>query len=422
MNRLRVLVSAYACEPGKGSEPGVGWNLARELASHHEVWVLTRANNQHAIEHELARKPVQGLHFVYYDLPRWSRFWKRGSRGVQLYYYLWQLSAIGVLRRLHAELGFDIVHHVTFVKYWAPSAAAFVGAPFVWGPVGGGENTPVRLLGSMSLRSRCDEELRTRARRLGERDPFVRFAAKTASVAFATTPETAYRLKALGVQDVRILPQVALGCDDLTLLGEMGVVERTDGVVERTDIAFLCLGRLLGLKGTHLAIRAFAHANIDGAVLRIVGDGPERARLEKLASGLGLANRVVFRGTLPRAEALIEIKKADVLVHPTFHDSGGWVTLEAMAASKPVICLDSGGPALQVTSSTGIKVAPGDPSQCVTELAQAMQKLAHDANLRHQLGKAGRSRVERLFTWRAKVEQISAAYLDAISACTTIVK
>jgi hypothetical protein len=76
-----VLLSAYACEPGKGSEPGIGWNLARHLAEHHEVWVLTRTNNRPAIEAELARNPVPGLHFVYHDLPPWARFWKRGQRG-----------------------------------------------------------------------------------------------------------------------------------------------------------------------------------------------------------------------------------------------------------------------------------------------------------------------------------------------------
>jgi len=91
---LKVLISAYACEPGKGSEPGVGWNLARHLAAHYEVWVLTRANNCPVIEVELAQSPVPGLHFVYHDLPPWARFWRRGQRGVQLYYYLWQLILI----------------------------------------------------------------------------------------------------------------------------------------------------------------------------------------------------------------------------------------------------------------------------------------------------------------------------------------
>src|ERR1700683_2444848 len=88
--RLRVLLSAYACEPGRGSEPGVGWNWIRELAKFDEVWVMTRSNNREPIERALTAEPIDGAQFVYYDLPRWLRFWKKRQRGIRLYYYLWQ--------------------------------------------------------------------------------------------------------------------------------------------------------------------------------------------------------------------------------------------------------------------------------------------------------------------------------------------
>ena len=167
MKRLKVLISAYACEPGKGSEPGVGWNVAREMAKHHDIWVLTRANNRPAIEAELAENPVPGLHFAYYDLPRWAKWWKRGGRGVQLYYYLWQLGAYRVARRLHREVGFDLAHHVTFVKYWAPSLVSRLPVPFVWGPVGGGESAPKAFWDDFGPEGRRYERLRELARWLG---------------------------------------------------------------------------------------------------------------------------------------------------------------------------------------------------------------------------------------------------------------
>src|SRR5439155_23557282 len=103
--RLKVLVSAYACEPGKGSEPYVGWNLPLQLSYHHEIWVLTRSNNRECIEAELQRNPQPGLHIAYLDLPRWASFWKKGRRGIHLYYFLWQVRAFFVARRLHREVG-----------------------------------------------------------------------------------------------------------------------------------------------------------------------------------------------------------------------------------------------------------------------------------------------------------------------------
>ena len=99
--RLKVLISAYACEPGKGSEPADGWNWSLQMRQYHDVWVLTRQNNRDPIER--AGAEGAGIHWVYLDLPRWLRFWKRGGRRVVLYYYLWQIAAYFRGRRLHRE-------------------------------------------------------------------------------------------------------------------------------------------------------------------------------------------------------------------------------------------------------------------------------------------------------------------------------
>ena len=398
---MRVLVSAYACEPGKGSEPGVGWNVARHLAAHHEVWVLTRANNRPVIEAEIARNPVPGLHFIYHDLPPWARFWKRGQRGVHLYYYLWQLTAIPLVRRLHRKVGFDVVHHVTFVKYGAPSALAFVqGVPFVWGPVGGGESAPLAFWTTFGLKGIAYEIARTVARFLGELDPLVRLTARRASLALASTPETRARLKRLGVKRVVTMSQVALPLEEIEVLSRMP--PPTAGPVR-----FLSIGRLLHWKGFHLGLEAFARSGLEDAEYWIVGEGPERRRLEALAWRLGVAHRVRLFGQLPRRQVLELLAQVHALVHPSLHDSGGWVCPEAMAAGRPVICLDLGGPAMQVTEECGIKVPALSPHQVICDLAAAMQTLAADRALCARLGQAGRNRVKECFEWSGKAERLS---------------
>src|SRR5439155_22849646 len=85
---MRVLISAYACEPGKGSEPGAGWNLALAAARSHDVWVRTRRNNRQVIEAALSGGPGEPR-FVYLDLPVLRRRWV----GTHLYYAIWQLLA-----------------------------------------------------------------------------------------------------------------------------------------------------------------------------------------------------------------------------------------------------------------------------------------------------------------------------------------
>ena len=115
--RLKVLLSAYACEPGKGSEPGVGWNVAINLAIHHDVWVLTRANNRSVIEQTMSEQPVAGLNFFYHDLPKWFSWWKEKRRGTNIL-LIWQLSLLCFVRRIIQTQPIDIVHHLTFGRYW----------------------------------------------------------------------------------------------------------------------------------------------------------------------------------------------------------------------------------------------------------------------------------------------------------------
>ena len=187
----KVLISAYACRPNMGSEPGVGWNIARQLVNYCELWVLTRADNRPAIEAELTQNPVPGLHFIYCDLPAWARWWNHNLKGVQLHYYLWQIIAYFAARKLNKEVGFDIAHHVTYVKYWSPSFLSLLPIPFIWGSVGGGESAPKSFWGDFSFRGKLYETVRDGARWLGEHDPFVRMTARRSTLVRATTEDTA---------------------------------------------------------------------------------------------------------------------------------------------------------------------------------------------------------------------------------------
>src|SRR5947207_10282860 len=117
---MKILLSAYACEPNRGSEPGVGWNWALALRERgYDIHVLTRSNNRQAIE--LAQIPQDSrLTFHYYDLPQRLRFWKHWPGGIYLYYLLWQMGAFRVAKELHSTEQYSLVHHITFVSYRQP--------------------------------------------------------------------------------------------------------------------------------------------------------------------------------------------------------------------------------------------------------------------------------------------------------------
>ena len=410
MRRLNVLVSAYACEPHRGSEPGVGWNWTLQIARFHDVWVITRANNRGVIEQALAEHPRPNVRWVYFDLPRWASFWKVGERGVHIYYLLWQIGAYVLARRLHERIGLHIVHHLTFGNYWMPSLLVLLPVPFVWGPLGGGETTPGSFGRTFHWRARAYERVRTMTRWLGERNPIVRLDARR-GIALAKAPETAERLRALGARSVHLCAEAGISTAD---------VRGRDAAHPRLGSPFrvLSIGRLLHLKGFHLGLTAFAQMAQRGFPCEywFVGDGPERGHLEELAQQLGLARQVRFWGSLPRRQVLDALAACQVLVHPSLHDSGGWVCLEAMAAGCPVICLDLGGPALQVTSETGFKVPAREVSQTVAEIAAAMLRLAQDPELQVRMGEAGRSRVRTAYAWDLKGPLVARLYREAVEA------
>jgi glycosyltransferase involved in cell wall biosynthesis len=406
---MKVLLSAYACEPGRGTEPGVGWNTAWEIAKYHEVWVLTRPDDgREAIEAELQRNPNPNLHFVYFTLPIFGSIWKRGgSIAFIIHYYFWQIQALSIARRLHAEIDFDLAHHVSFVRHSSPSFLTLLPIPFIWGPVGGGESAPAPFWQDFSFRNKVYEILRSGIRWVGERDPFARMTARRSTIVRATTEDTAIRLRQMGAQQVEVFSESSLTKEEIDLL-----IQCNDP--QSTAVRFISMGRLLHWKGFHLGLRAFARAQIPGAEYWVLGDGPDRQRLEDLATELGISDRVKFWNRLPRDEALQTLGRCTALVHPSLHDSGGWVCLEAMMAARPVICLDLGGPGVQVTAETGFKVEARDPEFAAQGLAAAMVQLAGDPELRLSMGRAGQIRVKEFYNWEVRGHQICKLYEDVV--------
>lgn len=389
----------------------MGWNSVCQAARFHEIWVLTREKNRRPIEITLANQSMANVHWVYFDLPGWSALKEHES--VLFYpryrYYLWQLGAYFIGKKLHREVGFDLVHHVTFVNYWMPSFLPMLLTPFIWGPVGGGESAPRAFWCSYSLRGKAYEALRVFGRGVSELNPLLRRMAQRARLGLATTEQTAARLRIVGCRDVLLMSQVGLTGDEISCLGSFSI--RDDRPFRVTSV-----GSLLHLKGFELGLRAFATFNRQNPSSEywIVGDGPERKRLERLARDLGVLDRVTFQGAVSRREAFAKLGECDVLLHPALHESGGLVTLEAMAAGRPVICLDLGGPALQVTSETGIKVPAISPEQAVHDLAEALERLASDPSLRTRMAQAARQRVREQFYWETKGEHLAAIYAQVV--------
>jgi len=367
---VRVLLSAYACEPNKGSEPEIGWQRALHMQAHvDEVWVITRANNKAAIEADPLSRG-SGLHFIYYDSPRWMQVLKRRSWFLPFYFVCWQWGAYRVAALHHREKRFDRVYHVTLSGMLPGSFMGRLGIPFIVGPVAGGERAPLRLRRSMPASCKIRELLRDLGIFLQRYSPLTTAAFSAAHRIYVTTPESLRLVQPRWHSRTQIHLSIAI----------LGLaVERNLRVLPASP-RFVFVGRLLHWKGVHFAIRALAVAKrtVPAATIALIGTGPDEPWLRCVAKKEGVIDAVEFAGHLPRQQLMASLQSYTALLFPSLHDSGGSAVLEALQRGVPVICLDLGGPGMMVDASCGIVVstAHADEAQIVTNIANAMISLA----------------------------------------------
>jgi glycosyltransferase involved in cell wall biosynthesis len=165
---------------------------------------------------------------------------------------------------------------------------------------------------------------------------------------------------------------------------------------------FLLVSRLTALKRADLLVRALATSTGSGLRAVIAGDGEQRGQLERLASEIGVANRVRFTGRLGEEQLIGELARCRAVCFPTFQEDYGFVTVEAFASRKAVVtCSDSGGAAELVRDAVNGFVAASTPGS----LASALRTLADDASLAERLGSAGYETGAKL-TWPETVKQL----------------
>jgi glycosyltransferase involved in cell wall biosynthesis len=417
---LRLLIGAFACvaDPSTkffGGGDLLAWNLIKRLGQRHRLWVLTASQNQDAIEAARERDPLPDVQFFYVDLPGWLHFLMGRQGGIQFYAYLWQWRAYVVARRLHEQVRFDAFHHLTYENDWMASIiGALLPAPYLRGPAGGAHRVPKAFRRQFPARSYLWEYVRMALQWVFRHDPFFVLGQERAIVLLMANREALNALPVRWQNKAQLLSVNGVSLDSLPY--------NPASAAKSGRFRLLTAGRLVPLKGFDLAVRAFGafvdrlkregHGN--GAELRMVGDGPERSRLQKLIKELGLEDQVRLVNWLARQDLLREMADCDVFLFPSLRDGGGLVVVEAMAAGKPVVCLDLAGPGLHVTEACGVKVTAHSPEQAIRDLAGALQRLYVDPARRRQMGQAARRRAEQVYDWDRVADRILEAYEKAL--------
>ena len=291
----------------------------------------------------------------------------------------WAAPSLAVaLRRLRREFPFDLIH----AHYAAPAGdgvrRARAGVPVVVSVHGGDVLSVAR-----------DSRAGSRA---------VRRGLENARIVLVNSRGIARRARELGARETQV---VHLGTD-------------LPDPHERHSATLVTVGHLVARKRHGDVLRALwlLRESHPDASYDVIGDGPERAALERLADDLELDGRVRFHGQLPPAEARAAAQTAGVFVLPSVDEAFGVAYVEAMAGAVPAIgCRGEPGPEEIAAAGGGLRlVAPGDPEALAAEL----RALLDEPGWRRELGEAARATVEAAFTWEQCGRATVAAYEAAL--------
>ncbi len=411
-----VLMTAYAVNPYKGSEDGSGWNIIRHVAEHTPVIAITRKNNAAAIRRFLKAHPLPphvSLHFAYYDLPYWMRFWKRGSRGAMLYHYLWHMGVVSFIRR--KGFSFDIAHHLNFHNDWTPSFLWLLGKPLVWGPVGHHHKIPSEWLAPYGRKAwLADRRLWVLKKLFWKLDPFLKITLHQARKVLAMNSSVRQVLPLPKEKEVRIPPTAT---------------EPPDRREIPTDkFRVLSIGRFVPLKGFDVTIRAFARfyfrqdrSTRPQLELVLIGRGPERARLAHMARQCGLPDQAIsFVPWLDRQALSEYYNSASAFLFPS-HEGAGMVVVEALSYALPVLCFRNYGPGEFTDDSCAFRVPYTSYEEALDAFARGLERLLHEPALRRQMGQAAYARYLHHYTYQIKARQIVNCYREIMMAERLIV-
>jgi glycosyltransferase involved in cell wall biosynthesis len=407
-----VLVSAYAVNPYHGSEDGMGWNFINQIARFNKVIAITRENTRPHIEKYMKENPsvhYTNINFVYYDLPYWMRFWKKGGRGALLYYYMWQYFLPAFVKR--QKLEFDIVHNLNFHNDWTPSRLWVLRKPFVWGPIGHHSKIPKDyILHVYGYRQYFTEQLKWMTKKyFWQVDPLLRQTVNHADTVLAMNSSVAKVLQIPEAKVVR-MPSVSTEAPGEKLPH-----------ISNGKFTILSAGRFVPLKGFDITIKSFARfrsqlpvVQQDKVELVLVGDGPYKEQLVKLTEELYIQKQVRFIKWLDREDYKQLYANSHVFLFPS-HEGAGMVVAEALSYGLPVVCFNNDGPGEFVDDTCGITVPYNRYDTSISKFAEALNTIYTDPVYFNKLSEGALEAFKNRFDWNLKGEHLRNVYNEVAS-------
>lgn len=397
-----ILMTAYDIDPYRGSESGTGWNFIIQSARFNRVIAITRKNNRTNIEKYINQNQLNNLNikFFYFDLPYYLRFWKKGSRGSSLYFYLWQMFIpIFIIKN---KIEFDIAHNVNFHADAFPTFLWILRKPVVWGPINHNEPIPKEYL--LSNKDLFLDRIKWLIKLIEWNfDPFMYLAKKNASIIIGGNSSVKRRLK-VDTQKFIMMSQVA----------SSNPINTQDRKNDFFDI--LVAGRFINIKSIDIAIYAFDNffnkLKIEEQKivrLLIIGKGPKEKQLKNIVEKLNSNIAISFLGWIDKNKMEKYYQTSSIFVFPS-HEGAGLVIIEALSFGLPIICFRNYGPGELVNEDCAIRIPYTNYKNSILDYSNAMMELFKNKNKRVNMSNAATKMFLEKYTWDTKGDILNNLY------------
>ena len=404
--QLKVLVNAYACSPGMGSEPGMGWNWCVNIARYCELHIITEGEFKENIEAAIPVIP-QGKNMHFYYLPVEKRIramcWNQGDWRFYYYYRQWQKRALEKGKEICETEHIDIIHQLNMIGFREPGLLWKIKGPkYVWGPIGGLIDIPVNYLWATDKKQALKTLLKKSISALQIRYQWnVRKAIERADVLIGSSNSETDTIQKLYGKEV---VQINETCTTSISKQEEHVFSNDD------SFEIVWVGRFILTKQLELALRTMALLrNMPQIKLHILGTGQDEQKYKELARFLSIENNCIWHGQLTNKEVQQMMFHSDLFFFTSIAEATSTVVLEAISNQLPILCFDAFGYASIVDEQIGIKVPFTNPSQSVKDFAEKIEYLYHHREILKRMAENCKPRAEEL-SWENKAKKMVELY------------
>lgn len=404
----RILISAYAVSPIRGSECAVGWEITNGLSKYFDVTVLMcketpsgknfykevdefYENNK--IEKTIKYSPIKypkrsKIYTKLHDIGFWPAFYWG--------YKSWQKEAFKVAIKLHEEENFDAVYHLNMIGFREPGYLWKMGIPFFWGPTNGFHSIPFSFIKNMPLKERIVQSLKHITNEI--------------QIKTAIRPrKAAARAECIWCVDEVALKNIQKWSKKGELLQETGILINNNTINNRyydgeRALNLVWSGMITPGKALDILINSLIQNSNLNFKLIILGDGPLKKSLQKKSEVI--KNKVEWKGWVDRNIALDIVREADILIHTSLKEGTPHSVLEAVSLGTPVICHDTCGMGLTIKKQHGLKIPYKDRITSINYISNTLQNIVSNPSILNSLFKSILKDSKEI-TWEYKVKAIS---------------